>query len=91
MPVIKIENSFWVLLFKTEFDAHKYEGYQAFFEKSFCTQEGIYFPAHYNTDTKDTMRVKVLRNYFQGQVNKKGPCRVCDEQDKVDAQRRGGK
>lgn len=57
----------------------------------FCIQEGIYFPAHYSTDTNDTMKVEVLRHYFQEQVNRKGQPKVCNEQNKADVQRRGGK
>lgn len=60
----------WVLFFKKEFDAHKYEGYQGFLKNLSVPKRGFIFPAH--CYTKDTMRVKVLRNYFQGQVNNGG-------------------
>lgn len=48
MPVIKIENSFWVLLFKREFDALDMsvkfdEGYQAFLKNLSEAKRGFIF------------------------------------------------
>jgi len=43
MPVIKIENSFWVWLSKKEFDVHKYAGYQAFLKNLSVPRRGFIF------------------------------------------------
>lgn len=61
-----------------------------FFEKSFCTQKRVYSPAYYNRH-KRYRDSKSPEKLLSGQISKKGPSRICYEQDKTDAQRRSGK